>query len=155
MRVSYWSSDLCSSDLLDLVRLDGIRRQRSEAAAAYFRRNARDRDVIRALHVDEAEVEGQLVGMLPSAPIGALLDIGTGTGRILELMSPHVERVLGVDLSREMLNLARDRVGRVPVVNCSVRPADMSRLPVPGVSFDVVPVHVFPIGSESGRSREG
>lgn len=129
------------SRALDLERLDGIRRQRSEAAAAYFRRNARDWDVIRALHVDEAEVEGQLVGMLPPAPIGALLDIGTGTGRILELMSPHVERVLGVDLSREMLNLARDRVGRVPLVNCSVRQADMYRLPVPGGSFDVVTVH--------------
>ncbi|MET4702169.1 SAM-dependent methyltransferase [Constrictibacter sp. MBR-5] len=126
---------------LDLERLEAIRRSRSEAAAAYFRRNAREWDVIRALHIDETEVERRLVALLPEGPIRSLLDIGTGTGRVLELMAPHVDRATGIDLSREMLTLARDRVGRGPLTNCSVRQADMYRLPVPGGSFDVVTIH--------------
>jgi len=126
---------------LDLERLDGIRDARSEAAAAYFGRNAREWDVIRALHVDEAEVERRLVALLPEGRIRSLLDVGTGTGRVLELVAPHVDQAVGVDLSREMLTLARDRVGRGPLTNCSVRQADMYRLPVPGGSFDVVTIH--------------
>lgn len=126
---------------LDLERLKAIRAARSEAAAAYFRRNAREWDVIRALHVDEAEVERKLVAMLPGGRVGALLDVGTGTGRVLELLAPHAEQAIGVDLSREMLTLARDRVGRMPLTNCSVRQGDMYRLPVAGASFDVVTIH--------------
>lgn len=127
--------------MLDLERLETIRRQRSEAAAAYFSRVAQDWDVIRALHIDEEEVERRLVEMLPKDGIGFLLDIGTGTGRILELMAPHAEYAVGVDLSREMLNLARDRLGRKMLSNCSVRQADMYSLPLASQSCDVVTIH--------------
>ncbi|MFN4087504.1 MAG: ArsR/SmtB family transcription factor [Alphaproteobacteria bacterium] len=141
-----------SARALDLERLEAIRRQRAEAAAAYFRRNAADWDVIRALHVDEQEVERRLVALLPRSPIGSLLDIGTGTGRILELMAPHVDQAVGIDQSREMLNMARDRLGRGPLVNCSVRQADMYRLPVAGGSFDVVTIHqVLHFAEDPGR----
>ena len=85
---------------LDRQRLDAVKRQRAEAATAYFRANAAQWDHIRALYIDEREVEAALMELLPAQGLGDLLDIGTGTGRILEVMAPRVEHALGLDLSR-------------------------------------------------------
>lgn len=126
---------------LDLKRLEAIRKRRAAVAAAYFRRNARQWDEIRSLHVDEGEVERLLLDLLPSDPIDELLDIGTGTGRMLELLAPRVRRAVGIDLSREMLAVARDKLGRSQLRHCSVRQADMYRLPVPSESVDLVTIH--------------
>lgn len=126
---------------LDLNRLDEIRRQRAAAAAAYFRRNAEKWDEIRVLHVDDHEVERLMLELLPSGPIDDLLDVGTGTGRILELLAPRVRRAIGIDLSREMLAVARAKLGRAHCHNCSVRQADMYRLPMASASVDLVTIH--------------
>lgn len=126
---------------LDVERLKAVRRQRAEAAAAYFRRNAENWDRMRSLYVDEAEVERALLEHVPPGRYGELLDIGTGTGRIVELMAPRVQRSLGVDLSREMLTVARDRITRAGLPSCSVRQGDMYRLPLPGARFDLVTIH--------------
>ncbi|WP_207436407.1 hypothetical protein, partial [Sabulibacter ruber] len=69
--------------ILDLERLDSIKRSRVEAAASYFRENAGRWHEIRSLHVPEREVEAALLRLLPDEGIGELLDIGTGTGRML------------------------------------------------------------------------
>jgi ubiquinone/menaquinone biosynthesis C-methylase UbiE/DNA-binding transcriptional ArsR family regulator len=126
---------------LDRERLGQVRRQRAEHATAYFRANAAQWDRIRSLYVDEKEVEAALVKLLPADGLRELLDIGTGTGRMLEVFGPRVERVVGVDLSREMLTVARVNLERAALRNCSIRQADMYQLPLPGASFDAVVIH--------------
>ncbi|MBX6322442.1 MAG: metalloregulator ArsR/SmtB family transcription factor, partial [Rhodospirillaceae bacterium] len=125
---------------LDLQRLETLMRDRATRAAAYFRRNAAQWDRLRALYVDEAEVERRLIELCP-AGVGTLLDIGTGTGRILEVLGPRVERALGIDLSRDMLLVARSKIERAGLRNCIVRQADMYKLPLPGGSVDLVTIH--------------
>lgn len=126
---------------LDRERLAAIKRARAEAAAAYFRENAPRWHQIRSLHVPEAEVERVLAAMLPADGIGDLLDIGTGTGRMLEVFGPRAARGLGIDLSREMLAVARANLERAGLRHCHVRHGDMYQLPLPSGSFDVVLVH--------------
>ncbi len=126
---------------LDRERLLQTKRQRAEQAAQYFRANAAQWDHIRSLYVDEKEVEAALLGLLPSAGLHDLLDIGTGTGRMLEVFGPRVERALGLDLSREMLAVARVNLERARLRNCSIRQGDMYQLPLPGASFDAVVIH--------------
>jgi ubiquinone/menaquinone biosynthesis C-methylase UbiE len=126
---------------LDRERLAAIKRQRQEQAAAYFRANAAQWDRIRSLYVEEREVEAALAKLLPPDGIRDLLDIGTGTGRMLEIFAPRVERALGVDLSREMLAVARVNLERANLRNCSIRQADMYQLPFAGASFDAVLIH--------------
>lgn len=126
---------------LDRERLDVLRQRRAEAASAYFRQNAGRWDKIRSLYVDEREVEAALLALLPAEGIGDLLDVGTGTGRVLELCAPRVEHGLGVDLSREMLAVARVNLERAGLSNCSLRHGDMYQLPLPAESFDAAVFH--------------
>ncbi|HUK58092.1 MAG TPA: metalloregulator ArsR/SmtB family transcription factor [Stellaceae bacterium] len=126
---------------LDRERLDQVKRKRAAVAEAYFRTNAQDWDHIRSLHIDERDVEAALVSLLADEPIDDLLDVGTGTGRVLEVMAPRVERALGVDLSREMLAVARVNLERAGARNCAIRQGDMYQLPAPTASFDAVVVH--------------
>jgi ArsR family transcriptional regulator len=125
---------------LDLQRLETLMRDRATRAAAYFRRNAAQWDRLRSLYVDEAEVERRLAELAPQA-IGSLLDVGTGTGRILEILGPRAEHAVGVDLSRDMLLVARSKIERAGLRNCIVRQADMYKLPVPSGSVDLVTIH--------------
>ena len=125
----------------DRTRLAEIRRTRAEAASAYFRASAPEWHRIRSLHVDEGEVESALLQALELDGHGNLLDIGTGTGRMLELFGPKVERGLGVDASREMLALARANLDKAGLRHCSVRHADMYTLPLADRSFDHVLIH--------------
>lgn len=127
--------------LLDRQRLEAVQRARAEAAAAYFRANAGRWDEIRSLHVDDEEVERVLLGLLPEGEVGDLLDIGTGTGRILEILAGRAEAGVGIDLSREMLAVARTRLEAAGLRHCSVRQEDMYQLPWPARSFDAVTIH--------------
>ena len=111
--------------------------ERARIASEGFRRQGADWDEMRALGLPAAEVETALVDLLPHGPLGRLLDIGTGTGRLLELLAPRVRAGLGIDASRAMLALARARLARPGLAHISVRQADMYRLPLPG-TFDVV-----------------
>jgi ubiquinone/menaquinone biosynthesis C-methylase UbiE len=126
---------------LDIERLQQIKSVRAEAAAAYFRANAAQWGRIRSLYVDEREVETALLDLLPSGEVRGLLDIGTGTGRMLEVFAPRVEHAVGIDLSREMLAVARVNLERANLRNCSLRRGDMYQLALPGASFDAVIIH--------------
>ena len=125
----------------DRSRLADARRQRSELASAYFARHAATFDEIRALHVEEAHVEAALQGALGRHPLGALLDIGTGTGRMLELFAPQASAALGVDQSPAMLALARDRLAGAAYKHVQLRQGDVYALPVEPDSQDVVIIH--------------
>ncbi|HLI12636.1 MAG TPA: metalloregulator ArsR/SmtB family transcription factor [Alphaproteobacteria bacterium] len=126
---------------LDLERLQSIKEARAVAAAKYFRENAERWDKIRSLYIDEAQVERVLLGLLPEQGIRDFVDVGTGTGRILELVAPRVERAVGVDLSREMLAVARSHLEKAGLRNCMIRHGDMYQLPWPAASFDAATIH--------------
>ena len=125
----------------DRERLTAVRAARATAAQNYFRRHAAEWDRIRKLHVADAAVEGAIRAALADKPIRALLDLGTGTGRMLELFAGDIERGLGLDLSLDMLALARARLDRAGLKNCSVRQGDIYDLALPRDSFDVVIIH--------------
>ncbi|WP_427023489.1 ArsR/SmtB family transcription factor [Aureimonas ureilytica] len=125
----------------DREKLEDVRRERAERAAHYFSRNAEQWDRIRSLHVPDAEVEAALLDLLGTDSIEALLDVGTGTGRLLELLAPRSERALGIDASREMLSIARAKLDAAGLSRATVRQGDAYRLPVPRGSFDLVTLH--------------
>jgi ubiquinone/menaquinone biosynthesis C-methylase UbiE/DNA-binding transcriptional ArsR family regulator len=125
----------------DRERLLAVRADRNAQAQAYFRRHAAQWDRIRQLHVAEEAVEAAITGALAGAPIRALLDLGTGTGRMLELFAPQIERGLGLDLSLDMLALARARLDKAGLRHCSVRQGDIYALALPRDSFDAVVIH--------------
>ncbi|WP_207476959.1 ArsR/SmtB family transcription factor [Arenibaculum pallidiluteum] len=126
----------------DLDRLERIKRSRAEAAASYFRENAQRWHEIRGLHVPEREVEATLLGLLPAEGIDDLLDIGTGTGRMIELLAPRVRHAIGIDTSREMLAVARANLERAGLLaRCQVRQGDMYQLPYDDGSFDAILLH--------------
>jgi ubiquinone/menaquinone biosynthesis C-methylase UbiE/DNA-binding transcriptional ArsR family regulator len=127
--------------LRDRERLAEVRTARAAAAQAYFSDHAAEWDRIRRLHVADAAVEAAISAALADRPIRSLLDLGTGTGRILELFGPQIERGLGIDLSLDMLALARARLERAHLRHCSVRQGDIYDLATPRDSFDVVIVH--------------
>jgi ArsR family transcriptional regulator len=129
----------------DHKRLTQIREARTATAAAFFKANASQWERIRSLHAPDSDVEAAILRLMESAPIDSLLDAGTGTGRMLELLAPHISRGVGVDMSPEMLAIARDRLARAGANNCQVRLADVYRLPFPegtaGLGFDAVLFH--------------
>ena len=126
---------------LDRERLKAIKAQRAAAAAAYFRKNAAQWDGIRKLYVDERDVEKALLDLLPVGGVRAMVDIGTGTGRVLEVLGPKVGQALGVDLSREMLGLARAKLDAADLRHCQVRHGDMYMLPLASDSVDLATIH--------------
>jgi ubiquinone/menaquinone biosynthesis C-methylase UbiE len=125
----------------DRERLAAVRATRAAAALDYFGRHAAEWDRIRKLHVADASVEDAIRAALADRPFRSLLDLGTGTGRMLELFGPGIERGLGLDLSHDMLALARARLDRAGLRQCSVRQGDIYDLTLPRDSFDVVIIH--------------
>ncbi len=140
------------SHALDLERLEVVKQTRAAEAEAYFRRNAARWDEIRKLYVDDAEVEAALRRVVPEGEVGELLDIGTGTGRVIEVFADRYKRAVGVDRSREMLSVARTRLDRQGMRNWQVRQADMYALPLHSNAFDTVTVHMVLHYAEQPRA---
>ena len=131
----------------DLARLDAVRSERSAAAERYFEGHAAEWDAIRSLHVAEAEVEGAIGRALDGRPIGRLVDIGTGTGRMLELLGPRAESAIGIDRSPEMLRFARAKLAAAEqsepsLARTELRQGDMYALPLADRSADLVVLHL-------------
>lgn len=126
---------------LDQQRLAAVRAARATRAQDYFRENASRWTEIRSLHVDEREVEDALIAQFSGRTIGDLVDMGTGTGRVLEVLAPMIEHGTGIDLSREMLAMARANLERAGLRHCMVRQGDITQLPLPPDSADAVTLH--------------
>lgn len=123
----------------DLARLQAVRADRTAAAAAWFETHAREWDAIRSLHVAESEVEAAMSSLVGDAPVGVLVDIGTGTGRMLELFGDRAHEALGIDRSSEMLRLARAKLH--DRTNTELRQADLYRLPLGDGEADLAILH--------------
>jgi len=124
----------------DAARTDPIRTERAEAASRYFAGHAEVWDQIRSLHVAESEVERAIDGALSQRPLGRLVDIGTGTGRMIELFGPRAAQAIGIDRSSEMLRLARVKLESAGIQS-SLRQGDMYALPLADHSADSVIIH--------------
>lgn len=127
--------------LRDAQRLVAVKQTRSERAQAYFSRNASEWDELRRLHVSDEAVEAALLDAVGTVPVGSLLDLGTGTGRMLQLLEPLYTYGTGIDASRDMLTVARANLDKSGVVKASVRQGDIFNLPVDGQEFDFVTIH--------------
>ena len=124
----------------DGARTEAIRADRVEAATRYFTTHAEVWDQIRSLHVAESEVERAIDRTLGSRPLGRLVDVGTGTGRMIELFGPRASGAIGIDRSSEMLRLARVKLEAAGIAS-SLRQGDMYALPLADETADSVIIH--------------
>jgi len=125
----------------DRERAGQTRARRAALAQAYFDENAAEWDRIRALHISEHDVENAILKTLGPGPYDLLLDLGTGTGRIIELAADRARRLTGIDTNREMLKCARVRLDKAGLSHCSVRLADIYNLPFADNSADAAVIH--------------
>lgn len=125
----------------DHARLTEVRRTRAEQAGRYFATHAADWDELRALHVAEERVEAAIRDMIGPTPLHNLLDLGTGTGRMLELLAPLANRAVGIDQSPQMLAVARVRLEKAELRNVQLRQGDIYALPVERDFYDLVIIH--------------
>jgi ubiquinone/menaquinone biosynthesis C-methylase UbiE/DNA-binding transcriptional ArsR family regulator len=125
----------------DRSRASAVQKARAEAAQAYFKAHAGEWDSIRALHVAEKEVEAAMDEALGEGPFNLLVDLGTGTGRILELFGARASRALGFDLNHAMLAYARMKLERSGLIHAQVRHGDLYNVPLADGAADAVVLH--------------
>ena len=126
----------------DLSRLQQVRDARTQKAQDYFQKVAKSWDRVRAMHVPQKQLEEALVEVVGGEPIDDLLDIGTGTGRMLEILAAQTKRGVGVDLSSGMLAVARTNIERAGLTHVHARKGDMYNLPQDEASVDLAILHL-------------
>ena len=136
-----WGEGDSDQAAADVARLAAVQSDRAAAAERYFASHAADWDELRSLHIAETEVEAAVARALGDRPVGELIDIGTGTGRMLELFGRAARRALGVDRSPEMLRLARVKLAQAGLQSAELRQGDMYALPIASGSADTVILH--------------
>lgn len=125
----------------DLARLDAVRRTRQESAESYFSSIAPNWDRIRAMHYPEDLIEGAILKLAGDGPFRKVVDLGTGTGRMLSLFGDRTQEAEGLDLSHQMLTVARSNLAEDGLTSMRVRQGDATATPFPSASADVVIVH--------------
>ena len=132
----------------DQAQLSLVRKARAEMAERYFAAHAQEWDAIRSLHLPEAEVERAMLALLRDAPLGKMLDIGTGTGRMIELFGGSAQSVIAIDNSPEMLRLARAKLlesettsGPGLIQKTELKQGDFNNLPLANGAVDSVILH--------------
>jgi ArsR family transcriptional regulator len=135
---------IVSSDIgmqRDAEQLDAVRGERSSDAQSYFERNAARWDEIRSLYVSEANVEAAILAAAGAGPFERMIDLGTGAGRMLALLGPKARDAIGLDLSQQMLNVARLHVTEAGLQGVELRHGDIFATRLPDRSADLVVVH--------------
>jgi ArsR family transcriptional regulator len=125
----------------DLARLAAVRAERARAAEQFFATHAEQWDALRALQAPEADVEAAMTTLLAGEPLGRLIDIGTGTGRIATIFANAADQVLGIDRSAEMLRLARGKLAEEANGKVRFMAGDFYDLPVADGSADTAILH--------------
>jgi len=125
----------------DRARLEAVRARRAEAASEYFERIAPIWDEERSLHASAEAVEAAVIDLIGDRPVRNVLDVGTGTGRMLQLFSNRADRVVGLDSSHSMLAVARANLEHADAAGWELRQGDVYSPPLDRSSFDLVVVH--------------
>ncbi len=125
----------------DRQRLDSVRLAQQEQAASYFAKVAGRWDELRQLHVPEEAVEAAILETLEGRVVDLLIDLGTGTGRMLELLRDHYRRAIGIDASREMIAVARAKLAAANIGNAQVRLGDIADLDGSAGRADLIVIH--------------
>ena len=128
----------------DLAKLEQVRAERADMAADYFAGHAGEWDSLRSLHVAESEVEASILRILDTAPLGHVLDVGTGTGRMIELFAAQARRFVALDNNTEMLRLARAKLANMEPASAGkvdILLGDFNALPLPDGGFDTILFH--------------
>jgi len=125
----------------DMARLKAVRADRRRAAEDYFAEHAEDWDAIRTLYAPEAQVEQAMTELLGNDQLDHLLDMGTGTGRILELFGARAKQATAIDRSPDMLRLARAKLPEEASGRFNLMLGDFCDVPLPNGSVDLVTAH--------------
>jgi ArsR family transcriptional regulator len=125
----------------DRRKLSAVRSAREKSAEDYFAQHAEEWDDLRRRHSPDGQVEAALLNALTGAPIGNLLDIGTGTGRMAELFAPHADHIVALDKNLEMLRIARAKLQNLPANTAELVQGDFADLPFDNARFDTVILH--------------
>lgn len=125
----------------DSERFQQSRETRAAQAAAYFEENAREWGQLRRLHLPESDIESRIVDLAGKDNVDLLIDLGTGTGRMLELFAEKYKAGVGYDLSREMLAIARANLEKAAINHAQVRHGDLFSLPAEAATADIVLLH--------------
>jgi ArsR family transcriptional regulator len=125
----------------DRAALIKVRQSRARSAEMYFSEIAESWDRLRALHYPETAIEEALLASIEGESFDRIVDLGTGTGRMLALLAPYAQEAEGLDLSHHMLTVARANLNRAEVSNARVRQGDATQTPFESASADLVMVH--------------
>lgn len=125
----------------DRARLDAVRARRADAASEYFERIAPIWDEERSLHASAEAVESAVIDLVGDRPVRSVLDVGTGTGRMLHVFADRADRLVGLDSSHSMLAVARANLEQLDVTGWELRQGDAYSPPLERSSFDLVIVH--------------
>lgn len=125
----------------DAAALLKVRRERAVSAESYFSDIAESWDQLRALHYPESDIETAILEQIEGQSFERVVDLGTGTGRMLALLAPHAQDAEGLDLSHHMLTVARANLNRADIRNARVRQGDVTDTPFDANSADLVVVH--------------
>ncbi|GJM03520.1 MAG: ArsR family transcriptional regulator [Rhodomicrobium sp.] len=125
----------------DRQQADKVMAARAGEAQAYFKTHAKDWDSIRSLYIREELVEDEMETLLGDTQVEKLIDLGTGTGRILERFHHLFKTGIGIDINKEMLRHARARLDRLSITSCELRHGDITNLPLEDNLADTVIMH--------------
>ncbi|GBQ51360.1 ArsR/SmtB family transcription factor [Komagataeibacter sucrofermentans] len=139
--VASWPSGSDPEIMADSERLRAVRSVRAAAAEEYFETHAVEWDAIRSLHVSEQDVESAIRRIVGKGVIHHLVDIGTGTGRMIELLAPQAQLITGFDRSPAMLRVARTNLAAAGLERAALRQGDIYSLPQASGSVDLAVMH--------------
>lgn len=131
-------AELCDADRRKLA---SIRAARENQAQDYFAQHAETWDELRRLHSSDEHVEAALADALAPAPLGRVLDIGTGTGRMAQLFADRAEHVIALDKSPAMLRVARARLQHLGHDRVEMVQGDFASIPLGVATVDTVLFH--------------
>jgi len=126
---------------IDKKALEHIQSEHQNQADKYFSKVAQNWDSLRKLHVPEAAVENAILRVVGQKKVKRLLDLGSGTGRMLELLRHNYEYGTGIDLSREMLGVARAKLAASQINNAQVRLGDILKFDGGEQKDDLIILH--------------
>ncbi len=123
----------------DLKRLEDVRAERSKAAEAFFASVANDRSQLGDEYLPQADIEAKMRELLGAGPFDYMVDLGTGTGRMLEVFSDRILRGSGIDNNAQMLKVARSKLAAREHI--AVRQGDLLAAPLADGVADLVSLH--------------